>query len=68
MYKSHERGKKTAYNARVLEIKSGTFAPVVFSTTGGMGTEAQVLTKILAEKMSAKSGMRYSDTITFIRK
>ena len=68
MYKTHERRKKSAYNARVLEVERGTFTPVVFSTTGGMGLEAQVLFKRIAEKMSRKSGTRYSDTISFIRK
>ena len=43
MYRSHENEKKSAYNARVLEVERGTFTPVVFSTTGGMGMEANRL-------------------------
>ena len=68
MYKTHETRKKASYNARVLEIERGTFTPIVFSTTGGMGMEAQALFKRVAERMSRKTGQRYSETIGFIRK
>ena len=68
MYKMHENSKKAAYNARVLEVEKGTFTPIVFSTTGGMGREAHNLFKNIAEKMSNKTGQRYSETIAFMRK
>ena len=42
MYKHHEYLKKRAYNARVIQVEKGTFPPLVFSTTGGMGCEAEV--------------------------
>ena len=58
MYKMHENSKKAAYNARVLEVEKGTFTPIVFSTTGGMGREAHNLFKNIAEKMSNKTGQR----------
>ncbi len=68
MYRHHEELKKRAYNARVIEVEKGVFTPVVFSTSGGMGNEAKNLFKRIAEKMAAKTGQRYSETITFIRK
>ena len=68
MYKSHESRKKAAYNARVLEIEHGTFTPLVFSTSGGMGEEAHAFFKRVAERMSRKTGQTYSETIGFIRK
>ena len=68
MYRTHESRKKAAYNARVLEIERGTFTPIVFSTTGGMGVEAQTTFKRIALKMSYKTGQRYCDVIGFIRK
>ena len=43
-----------------------SFTPLVFSTTGGMGIEAVKFYKHLAEKISGKTGQRYSDTIGFI--
>ena len=33
----HEKEKKRAYNARVLEVEKCSFSPIVFSTTGIMG-------------------------------
>ena len=38
----HERQKKRAYEQRVLEIENGSFTPLVFSTTGGMGRLASI--------------------------
>ncbi len=68
MYRAHETEKKTKYNARVLQIEKASFTPLVFSTTGGMGGEAERFFKQLATKISYKSGQRYSDTIAFIRR
>ena len=68
MYLAHETEKKRAYNARVLEVEKATFTPLVFSTTGGMGVEAQRLIKKLAQKMESPTGQRYSDSVTYLRK
>ena len=68
MYSHHEEQKKRAYNARILEVERGVFTPLVFSTSGGMGEEAKTLFKRVAAKMANKTGQKYSETITFIRK
>ena len=68
MYISHENEKKRMYNARVLQIERGTFTPLVFSTSGGIGKEAERLVKRLAQKMEASSGQKYSDAVSFLRK
>ena len=68
MYRSHESEKKRKYNARVLQVEKASFTPLVFSTTGGMGGEADHFYKHLADKISIKSGQRYSDTVAFIRR
>ena len=68
MYLAHETEKKRNYNARVIEIEKGTFTPLVFSTTGGMGKEAQKLVKTLAQKMEGVNGQRYSDSVSYIRR
>ena len=39
IYKKHENEKKRQYAERVMEIEQGTFTPLVFTTTGGMGDE-----------------------------
>ena len=68
MYVSHETEKKRNYNARVLEVERGSFTPLVFSTTGGMGGEAERLVKKLASKMEYHTGQTYSDSVGYIRK
>ena len=40
--------KKRAYDQRVREIEHGSFSPLVFSATGGMGTIVSVVYKRLA--------------------
>ena len=68
MYTAHEAQKKRAYNDRVIQIEKGSFTPLVFSTSGGMGREAQGLMKKIAERMELTSGQRYSDCMGFMRK
>ncbi len=38
MYRAHEMEKKRKYNSRVINVEKATFTPLVFSTSGGMGT------------------------------
>ena len=68
MYKHHENAKKREYNARVLQVEKGVFSPLVFSTSGGMGTEAAVVYNRLAEKMARAKGQKYHETVSYIRK
>ena len=68
MYLSHERQKKNLYNSRITEIERGTFSPIVFSTTGGMGKEAESFYKCIAMKLSIKRDQRYCETISFLRR
>ena len=60
MYTSHESEKKTEYIPRVLQVEKATFAPTVFSTSGGIGKEADKLIRRMAGRMSAKKGETYS--------
>ena len=62
MYAAHEKQKMTKYNHRVIQIEKGTFTPlsnkticsnkVCFSTTGGMGPQAMMFVRKLANHMS----------------
>ena len=45
----------------------GSFTPLIFGTNGGMGGEAQMFVKTLAEKLANKTGQGYSETMTYIR-
>ena len=66
MYKSHEEEKKQGYLPRVLQVEKGTFTPAVFSTSGGMGKEADRLLRRMAERMSIKRGENYSSVVSFL--
>ena len=59
--------KKRQYATRVLEIEKGTFTPLVFTTTGGMGEECLRYHRRLAELLSLKEGEDYATTIKWIR-
>ena len=37
IYRNHENEKKHLYARRVLDIEQGTFTPLIFTSTGGMG-------------------------------
>ena len=67
IYRMHETEKKRSYSRRVLEIEHGSFTPLVFTSTGGMGQECTIYHKRLAELISTKKGERYSSTMAWIR-
>lgn len=67
VFKQHENEKKRKYASRVLEIEQGSFTPLIFSATGGMGTECKIYHKRLAELISIKKCETYSTTMSWIR-
>ena len=66
-FKRHEREKVLNYNERVLQVEKATFTPLVFSTTGVMGPQAEVFYKKVAKKLSDKTGHTYNDAILYIQ-
>ena len=69
MYTHHEHIKKRNYLSRVIQVEKASFTPLVFSTTGGMGPEAEKFMKHLAEMVSLKSNRsEYSTNMSFIRR
>ena len=56
LYIQHEREKKRTYNERILQVEKGSFTPLIFSTTGGMGPECARFHKRVAELISSKRG------------
>ena len=66
-YKKHEKEKGRAYDQRVREIEHGTFTPLIFSATGGMGPATQVFYGRLAALISEKQQQSYSTTMGWIR-
>ena len=55
------------YNHRILNVEKGSFSPIIFSTTGGMGPESTKYHKRIAELLSRKRGEEYSDVVNFVR-
>ena len=68
MYTSHENEKKTEYLHRVLQVEKANFTPLVFSTSGGMGREADKFIRRVAEQMSVKRKEKYCTVVSFIRR
>ena len=69
IYKQHENDKKRLYTQRVMDVEQGTFTPLVFTTTGGMGEECKRYHNRLAELVAAKKGEDYAvtNTVSWIR-
>ena len=67
LYKQQENEKKRKYASRILEVEQGTFIPLVFSTTGGIGEECARYHARLAELLAIKKGETYSTMVSRIR-
>ena len=67
IYRIHESEKKSLYSERVLGIEHGTFTPLVFTTTGGMGKECLKYHNRIAQLTAIKKGEQYAKTISWIR-
>ena len=51
----------------ILNVEDGTFAPLIFSVTGGAGPEARIFLKILCDKIASKTGQEYSNVSNFLK-
>ena len=67
VYKTHEQEKKRTYNERIMQVEKGSFTPIVMSTFGGMGQEAEAFHKRLAQLISEKRHESYSHVVNYIR-
>ena len=67
LYWHHEQAKKREYGDRICGVENGSFTPLVFATTGGMGQEATLFYKYLADSLSEKRNITYSKTIAWMR-
>ena len=67
VYRRHELQKKREYGERVREVELASFTPLVFGTTGGMGKEAVIFYRRLADRLSHQGSMSYSSTLAWIR-
>ena len=67
IYRIHENEKKRLYSEKVLDIEHGTFTPLVFTTTGGMGKECLNYHSRLGQLIAIKKGEQYVKTISWVR-
>ena len=67
VYQNAEQAKKSLYNERIIEVEQGTFAPLIFSVTGGMGPEALFFTRLLCDKIAHKTKQEYSCVTNFFK-
>ena len=67
VYRQHELEKKRTYNERIIQVEKGSFTPIVLSTFGGMGPEADRFHKRLAELIAEKRNETYSSVVNYIR-
>ena len=67
VYAQHEREKKRDYNERVLNVERASFVPIVGSTFGGMGPEANRYHKRIASLIADKRKESYVDVISYTR-
>ena len=68
VFHKHEAEKKRMYNDRIIQVEKSTFTPLVYSTSGGMGKEAETLHKRLVTLISNKRGTPYSETMSHVRR
>ena len=64
---AREREEKRLYSRRVLDIEHGTFRPLVFTTTDGMGRECLRYHSRLAEMIAIKKTEQHANTMSWIR-
>ena len=62
----HEQEKKRCYGERVTQVEKCSFTPVVLSTSGVMGNEADRLFKQIARRLSTRTRQSYDDCIRYI--
>ena len=67
IYANHERVKKRKYNERIVHIEKGSFTPIIGSTFGGWGAEANRHHNRIAALMAEKKNESYADVINYIR-
>ena len=60
LFKNAERVKIREYKERIRNVEHADFNPLVFTCTGGMAPQCQMVVKRLAEKLSKKQNLQFS--------
>ena len=65
VFESVAKAKRREYGQRVAQVENGSFIPMVFASTGGMGKETAI--GHLARKISEKRKQPYSGVVGWLR-
>ena len=65
-FSQHEQVKRS-YDQRIREVEHGTFTPLVFSSTGGVGKTANIFYRRLASHLSVKWDELHSIVLGWLR-
>ena len=66
-YRRHEGEKHRAYEQCIREVEHGSFTPLVFSTSGGMGRAATIAYKRLTSLLASKREQPYCIVMGWLR-
>ena len=66
-YRQKEQEKRRAYDQQIRDIEHGSFTPLIFSTSEGLGPAAIVAYKGLAALLSEKQGKQYGLVMNWMR-
>ena len=66
-HKRNEQEKIRTYEERIQHVDQGSFTPLIFTTSGGMGPRARVFYARLAEIMADKKRQPRSSIVAYLR-
>ena len=67
-YEWNEKEKKRGYNERVMQLEHGTFSPLVFAATGGLGRECEKVYNRIGSIIAEKRDAPYNTIVTWVRR
>ena len=67
VHRRHEMEKRRHYDERIRVVQMGSFTPLVFSSSGGMGPSATMFYKRLASLIANRNGQPYSKVLYWSR-
>ena len=67
LHAADTKERRRAYEQRILQVKHGTFTPLILSTSGGWRPSATVAFKRLAGLIATKLGQPHSTALRLIR-
>ena len=64
---SAEKAKSRKYRERIISVEHGDFSPLVFTSSGAMGPQCQIVLRRLAERISERQSLQRSVVSGWLR-